>query len=533
MKSKTLLALALLVPLFQAISLNALEDNALVLLGHSPNGLFPASKRSALLIEPGEEVWIGASNTTLVLLTNPDGDTVFERLVGPETLETFSFSESDQGIWEVSTEGSGLVAEFDVRVARWEPSVKIDYQLDEAGLHVSIDSEGSSLAMMEVEGKPNIFSPGDELDVTDILGAVPFPYLVQIRSPRPIIIDSEAGMVKQTLIFHGILLGKRVEGPLDTSIVLPPLHGIGPGGIIPLRYGEMEIVAISLNTLQELRRGDVFILPKEHLNAVDGKVSNSIVISHKKVLETPRIKVKVIHGTAADSQIFERTIEIPISSLVVEDVEHDQVLRDFSISIDNAATVVSSGIAYTLYGDGAVISSSEEAEPAERTSRQFILTVNGFPGGQLSDNIVDLAPGASTRVSTAANLIDMTLLYERDEALVERRAIEAVVLPFVTLLPGQAVLTISSGEISHDFPAVNSSLYLPPNSYNFTLEVGEKSVSLALDLFKDQSVTLAIDPPPQESIVPALQLLVVLEVILLGTLLLIRKRNVLRKWTRR
>lgn len=503
------------------------QEDSLVLVGHSPRGLFPALGKTTISVKPGEDIWMRALRTIEVLVSNQLGNIKLKGTLGPNRLVRISFSEVDLGVWSLNTVEGQKLAEIIVNKVSWAPMVKVGYSLDTQGLHISTEGEDSTFAVIESDGRPNIFPPEARISVPAILGDLGFPYILEVRSPKPLVIDAIDNIVKQNLMFRRTVLSKLIEEPKDAFIVLPMLHKIGAGGVAPLRFGQLEIAVLNTFTLEEVQKTEIFVMPEKYVSSISRRVTNSITIDPAEVMKNPQLKIIAIHGDSTKNQQFERTIQLPISSLVVEDLRHQRLLESFTISAASTTSVILNRIAYIIYESETTLNPNTHPPDPIPVRKDFYFLVNGFPDPKTPTPILTLAPGESNRLLTEMPLLEFTLFYHVDTQTPtpEDITFDPGIIPDLTEILSQGVLTIDTAGYISTFPALNSSLYLPKNTYNITLEAGGRKVWKVVDLSDDKSITLALDPPREGALIFFLQAITLIESSMLGALLFIQKKR--------
>lgn len=323
-------------------------------VGYGPYAMLPFMDGSKLTFYVNEQLWVKSDRIVNIRLTDPDGVDVVERNVATK-LRLWIFSDRGKtGLWKLQAMYGLNQLTMYIQVKSYEKDkVRINFNLKEGYLVSSVDEEGLNLAaFISDQGfKPVI--PGQIVSLklgTDYTG----PVNVTLLRPGWIRV---AGMVKG--VREDVKVMPLVASYVTTAyrglvtVWLPKLHRVGPNGLVPLRYG---MVNVTLKWGESSKSMGIYVFNLKMRLEEGLGLANSVRLSlvddilEDYVGDMPKLVVLKRSGIIGPSiDVLEATPPLAMVRVINERLGEVMDTRHYRLEADGAKVAYSNKLAYLLY----------------------------------------------------------------------------------------------------------------------------------------------------------------------------------------
>lgn len=361
------------------------EDEASIIVGYSKSYMFPLLEGGNLYFEKGEELWaMTLDKPTILRLISPAGR-VTEYYMEPlkQTLIK-SFTEGDEeGQWILRSEKYNLMIELSSK-KKLEDNTRLNYRISGGKLTVETANEDQDVFIIDVEDGRFLIPAGVEVDMklpyfnntneqvyTDVVLDLVYPGEFSYSGK---LFDRPYSIVMEPLAAR--IVGKLRGDKL--TIVIPNLHKVGAGGIIPVREGEalLKIRYISLmqngsssqisDYTPQIGQVKVYIVDEIFNEWAGRNVAKSLSIDVEEALNKTIRVISRSRQRVGISYAF-----IPLASIVLYEPRLNKIIGNISIIVEGHQATVTNGRGYILLTE----SESALPIPVNRSSTELTLHV--------------------------------------------------------------------------------------------------------------------------------------------------------------
>jgi hypothetical protein len=371
-------------------SADSQEDAASIIVGYSKSYMFPLLDGGKLYFEKGEELWaMTLDKPAILMLTSPTGR-VTEYYLEPfkQTLIKLFTEDDEEGQWILSSEIHSLTIELSSK-KKTEDNTRLNYRINREKLTIKTADRNQDIFIIDVEDGGFLIPAGIEVDINlpcfkgeneqfyadvvmDLVYPGEFSYSGKLVD-RPYSITMEP-------------LAARIVGKLrgDTlTVVIPRLHEVGAGGVIPVREGEalLKIRYLSagqdggslktLNYTSRVEQVKVYIVDETFNEWAGRSIAKSFSIDIEEALNKT---VRVIAGTGG--RVTTSYAIIPLASVIFYEPRLNKIIGNISMIVEGHQATVINSRGYILLAD------SESALPilvsGGNTEIQLYAFVNNF-----------------------------------------------------------------------------------------------------------------------------------------------------------
>jgi len=386
--SIVLLIITILLP--YVASMDSQEDMASIIVGYSKSYMFPLLDGGRLYFEKGEELWAMTLDKPAVLtLTSPTGiATQYYLEPFKQTLIKLFTEDDEEGQWILSSESYSLTIELSSK-KKLEDGTRLNYRISREKLTIETANKDQDVFIIDVEDGGFLTPAGIEVDINlpnlrgeneqiyasvvmDLVYPGEFSYSGKLFD-RPYSITMEP-------------LAARIIGKLrrDTlTLVIPGLHEVGAGGVIPVREGEalLKIRYVSaeqdkfslktLNYTSRLEQVKVYIVDGIFNEWAGRSVAKSFSIDIEDALnKTIRVIARSGGGVTISYAL------IPLASIIFYEPRLNKIIENISMIVEGHQATIVNGRGYILLSD------SESALPIlvreDSTELQLHAFINNF-----------------------------------------------------------------------------------------------------------------------------------------------------------
>jgi hypothetical protein len=386
--SIVLLIITILLP--YVASMDSQEDMASIIVGYSKSYMFPLLDGGRLYFEKGEELWAMTLDKPAVLtLTSPTGiATQYYLEPFKQTLIKLFTEDDEEGQWILSSESYSLTIELSSK-KKLEDGTRLNYRISREKLTIETANKDQDVFIIDVEdggfltparievdiNLPNLRGENEQIYASVVMDLVypgEFSYSGKLFD-RPYSITMEP-------------LAARIIGKLrrDTlTLVIPGLHEVGAGGVIPVREGEalLKIRYVSaeqdkfslktLNYTSRLEQVKVYIVDGIFNEWAGRSVAKSFSIDIEDALnKTIRVIARSGGGVTISYAL------IPLASIIFYEPRLNKIIENISMIVEGHQATIVNGRGYILLSD------SESALPIlvseDSTELQLHAFINNF-----------------------------------------------------------------------------------------------------------------------------------------------------------
>jgi hypothetical protein len=489
------------------------EVQSPIYLGYSGLAVIPAANE--LTFQSGETLWGRSAEPIRVRLLDASGDEVNSTILGASPVRLWSFSDSDaEGAWLILDDDGFVRSKITHERVKWRDPV-VSFNLLAIGVTVRIPEGSEYFGLFERTGLPNAYSPGETIDLTPYLGGSTPNLIVRLSMSNPITQFSVSESLRQSIVFDPIVLSRFIPAGGEYRVTLPSLHEVKSGGLMPLRYGQLQVTLEDPISAILINRFRIFVLPDSVKSAVSGSLSDSLTVRFEAMEE--EVNLLTITGSESDAQVNRRSFRLPVASGELRNIRDSQPIDQFTLQIPNSSSELHEGISYILYQSKANLTDLNNSGAVERN---YAVLINGFPSPVHDPLTLILSPGHHNILFGDAASLRLTVFYDPffiEEALSALESdpefLQGLTEP-PTILP---TVRISSSEGSNIITASNRTLVLPPGLYNFTLAIGKRNVTETLRLERDGVIELSLGTGDSE-LVSALKIAAAVQAVALSSL---------------
>ena len=427
-----------------------------LMIGYSSFNLLPFVDDGVLEFQIGESLWaISLGGDSHITLISPKGSestiTVREE---PMLLKVFG-EDSPKGTWILRT------SKGELQILLRDPNDEspwIKYRFSGENLVAEIFN-GSGAVFLNPSNSNMILMIAGIRNNIQLNSSIPDgEYAGDIIYPKKFIyqgfLDGASYRFESESIVGRILV--RIKGG-NASLILPELHSVGAGGLLPLRIGE-ALMRIRLNETENIY-SPIYILDGRFRNFMGKSVSRSIIMPLRNLLNQ---SVNILLATEEDVKTIE--LKPPISILRFYDPSHG-ALSNLTIHVENMLSTTLGDTSYILL---------KQIEPLPRKSlhptRGVVdIFVNGFKVGVIG---VSLKAGEVAEIPIKLHKLSITVV-DRDGEILKNGKLR---------INGRS-MEIMDGKCSY---------LLPPGIYRLEVEAAELRGSTTIQLSSDTSVKLKL-----------------------------------------
>jgi|GEM_PF-1562637 len=366
------------------------EDDASIIVGYSKSYMLPLLEGGSLYFEKGEELWaMTLDKPTVLRLISPTGK-VTEHYIEPlKQILVKSFTEDDEeGQWILKSEKYNLMIELSSR-KKLEDNTRLNYRISGGKLIIETANKDQDVFIIDVEDGGFLIPAGIEVDMkplyfnrtntqlyTDVVMDLVYPGEFSYSGK---LLDRPYSITMEPLAAR--IVGKLREDTL--TVVIPNLHKVGAGGIIPVREGEaiLKIRYVSimqngsslqvLNYTSQIEQVKVYIVDEIFNEWAGRNVAKSFSINIEEALNKT---IKVIARSRQGVDISYAFI--PLASVVLYEPRLNKIIGNISIIVEGHQVTVINDRGYILLTDG----ESALPIPVNRSSTELTLHayVNNF-----------------------------------------------------------------------------------------------------------------------------------------------------------
>lgn len=340
-------------------------DEASIMVGYSKSYMFPFLHKGVLYFEEGEELWAMSMDTpALLTLISPRGEEAKIYLEPHRQTLVKKFGEKDEeGRWILKTDTRNLTMQFSRRETI-EDNTLLNYMIDSNKISIEVADRRQEVFIIDGEGDGFLVPAGIEVSiklpelettyeqnysdvVMDLVYPEEFSYHGELAS-RPYSITMESVAAR--------IVGKLKGNTL--TLIVPDLHNVGAGGIIPVREGEaiLKIRYISTEFINSTSRTEnlslgveqtkIYVVNDVYNEWAGQKVAKTLSIDLEKALNKT---LKVIAPSGRGVRVYYALI--PLTSIVFYDPRLERIVGNLSLTVEGRRATVKNDRAYILLAD--------------------------------------------------------------------------------------------------------------------------------------------------------------------------------------
>jgi hypothetical protein len=287
---------------------------------------------------PGETLWVQSGGQP-VGFTNPSGNSVSLSSQANSTFLTYSFKSSDPvGSWKLSSNQSTA----DIFLDNTSTSLIAGIQYGISGA-ISLTSQTenyvqrplllASRAMTTTNGYNSIV-PGQVMNFTQNVQSLGQNVTIAVQYSQLISSSEVVGSVNETMAYNSTV--ESVVVPSSNALItIPQLHQVGPGGLVPLRYGLVDFVISYMDGTTYSQPSPSYVLPLK-VNASAGSTSS--------ILERDLVNAsdfRLVGVNYSSNSLVTRSYKLPLINFSVYDTKHNVFITNYQLGFSQQTKLVS------------------------------------------------------------------------------------------------------------------------------------------------------------------------------------------------